>query len=202
MTSPDQSADAFRLFLERARAGEQSAFDELLGLSEPRLRRYIDKRLGPTLRSKMRDSDVLQNAYLAMLSALSSFEGQTLDDLVAWMTRIIEHDIQRQNRWFGAAKRVAPDRTSERNALARILLETPQTPSREVAADEERIRIQEALDRLTPDHAEIIRLAVFDELSHREIAAQLDRSERACRALLFRARAALAVELDDETQQD
>lgn len=196
MTTPSDADEEFRTCMTRVRQGDQAALDAILLLSEPRLRAYVDKRLGPKLKGKLRDSDVLQNAYLQILNALPQFEGDSIDAFVAWSVQIIEFDIQRQNRWFNAAKRTPPDRTSERNALARVLLDPPLTPSREMAAGEEVEQLRAAVEQLSPDHQEVLELAVFEELPHAEVARRMGRSETACRMLLFRARAALALELE------
>ena len=201
--SADQSEDKqFGEWLAAARAGDERALEHILTLTEARLRRCVDRRLGAKLRASMRRSDVLQNSYLAMLDNLPKFEGTTPDEFVAWVAQMIENDIRRQNRWFGAGKRHAPSRTSQRNLLAGILLPPASTPSAELVRSEERLAVHEALGRLEPDYAEIIRLSVFDELSHKDIAERLGRSEGACRMLLLRARAALAIELERLSPSD
>ncbi|MCA8951782.1 MAG: sigma-70 family RNA polymerase sigma factor [Planctomycetes bacterium] len=193
---PAADADPeFEPMLAAARAGDAAALEAVLLATESRLRAYVELRLGADLRTRLRNSDVLQNAYVEMLDALPGFAGNTRDDFVSWVTRIIENGILRQRRFFDAKKRVQP-RTSERNALARILNEPPPTPSAEVACSEKRQQVHRALARLEPAHADIIRLALLDELPHREVAARLGRSEGACRMLLLRARAALALELE------
>jgi RNA polymerase sigma-70 factor, ECF subfamily len=200
MNPEDHDEARFASYLARARQGDADAVEQVLTLTEARLRRYIDTRLGPQLRASLRNSDVLQNSYIAMLDALPAFPGITRDDFITWVTRIIEHDIQRQHRWFGAKKRKHP-RTSERNALARILLEPQPTPSAELAGVEERLLVRRALDRLEPDHAQVIELALLEELPHKEVAARLRRTEGACRMLLLRARASLALVLEELTKE-
>ena len=195
MAGNDDAAN-FGTLLQAAKDGDEDALERILAMTEVRLRRAVDRRLGEKLRASLRRSDVLQNSYLAMLNALPTFEGDSVDDFVAWVARMIENDIRRQHRWFTANKRKAPTRTSQKNLLAGILLEMPPTPSAEVSRNEERIKVREALARLEPDHAQIIELAVFEELPHREIAERLGRTEGACRMLLLRARTALALELD------
>jgi RNA polymerase sigma-70 factor (ECF subfamily) len=198
MTRPDDPHDTtgFAALLQAARAGDEAALERLLVHTEDRLRRVVDHRLGARLRAMLRRSDVLQNSYLAMLDALPRFTGETEDDFVAWVARIIENDIRRQHRWFGAGKRRAPSRTSERNLLLGILMPPTPTPSAEVSSSEERVRLQTALQRLEPDHRRVIELTVFDELAHSEVAQRMGRSEGACRMLLMRARTALALELE------
>ena len=201
MSPADPDEERFACYLAAARRGDAEAMDQVLALTEARLRRYIDARLGPQLRASLRNSDVLQNSYLEMLDALPGFTGTTRDAFIAWVTRIIEHDIQRQHRWFGAQKRKQPC-TSERNALARILLEPPRTPSAELAGTEQRLLVRRALALLEPDHARVIELAMLEELPHKEVAARLGRSEGACRMLLKRARASLALVLERLSADD
>ena len=197
----DLTAEFGRLLLA-AKGGDQQALDAILVMTEERLRRVVDRRLGTKLRASMRQSDVLQNSYLAMLAALPRFEGDDPDEFVAWVAQMIENDIRRQNRWFRAKKRHAPSRTSQRNLLAGILMRPTPTPSAEMSSNEEHLAVREALLRLEPDHVRIIELSVFEELPHKEIAERMDRTEGACRMLLLRARAALALELDRLSPDD
>lgn len=186
----------FERLVAQAKGGDLDSLDLLIRRTEHSLRSNIDRRLGTRLRASLRRSDVLQNAYLAMLEALPSFQGRTEEQFVAWVTGIIANDIRRQHRWFTAACRRPPSRTSERNALADILLNPTPTPSAEMAHRERDHGVRQALARLEPDHARVIELAMLQSLPHREVAARMGRSEGACRMLLLRARAALAVELE------
>lgn len=195
VASDDDSID-FGKLLYAAKAGDHGALEEILLMTEDRLRRVVDRRLGPKLRASLRRSDILQNSYLAMLDALPRFQGDHPDDFVAWVARMIENDIRRQNRWFGASKRKAPSGTSQRNLLAGILAPSIRTPSAEMSRDEERLAVREAMGRLEADHARVIELSVFEEMTHGEIAAEMGRTAGACRMLLLRARTALALELE------
>lgn len=194
--APDPTPADFQALLDRAKAGDIDCLETIIRRTETRLRTSISQQLGVKLRASLRRSDVLQNAYLVMLEALPSFTGTSEAEFVAWVTRIIQHDILRQSRWFGAERRRAPTRTSERNALAQILFDRPPTPTAEVAGRERDQQVHDALARLEPDYARVIDLALLQQLPHREVAERMQRSEGACRMLLLRARAALAIELE------
>ena len=189
-------ARPFVELLHDARSGDPDALSALLHHVEARLRRQVEDRLGTKLRAELRDSDVLQNAYVQLIRSLGDFRGTTEGEFVAWVYSIIENDIRRQTRWFGAAKRRPPDQSGERNALARILLDTPPTPSAEMIADEERSLLDEALASLPEDYQQVIELAVGQELPHEEIADRMDRTPAASRMLLNRARAALSAAIE------
>ena len=63
---------------------------------------------------------------------------------------------------------------------------------------EERLsRLQEALEALSPEHREVIRLARFEGLPLREVARRMGRSPGAVRQLLWRALQALKASFGD-----
>jgi len=188
----------FASLLQQARNGDGEAIRQLLTRTQARLQRVVDTRLGARLRASLRRSDVMQNSYLAMIDALPRFPGTTEDDFVQWVARIIENDIHRQHRWFRAKKRAAPSRTSQRNLLLEVLMPPTPTPSQEFASREEQAQLLAAMKRLEPDHAKVLELTAFENLSHREVAERMGRTEGACRMLLMRARAALALELEQD----
>jgi len=178
LTTEPRDAPPFATLLQQARNGDGEAIRQLLTRTQVRLQRVVDTRLGARLRASLRRSDVMQNSYLAMLDALPRFPGTTEDDFVQWVARIIENDIHRQHRWFRAKKRAAP------------------SPSQEFASREEQAQLLAAMKRLEPDHAKVLELTAFENLSHREVAERMSRTEGACRMLLLRARAALALDLE------
>lgn len=188
--------EAFASLLAGARAGRYDAIEAVLRHVEQRLRRFVDARLGANMRSVLRNSDVLQNAYVEMLRSLPRFEGENEDSFVAWVTAIIENDIRRQRRWFGAQKRQAPERTSGKNRLAQALLDHPTTPSAAVSRVEERELVARAMRELPEHYAQILELVVFQGLTHEDAAERMGRNPKASRMLLSRARAALSLAIE------
>jgi RNA polymerase sigma-70 factor (ECF subfamily) len=65
----------------------------------------------------------------------------------------------------------------------------------EAVVSEEAERLGAALETLEPDHREVIVLRKLEELSFKEVAARMGRSEDACRMLLARAMVALTLRL-------
>jgi RNA polymerase sigma-70 factor (ECF subfamily) len=65
----------------------------------------------------------------------------------------------------------------------------------EAVVNEEAERLGAALETLEPDHREVIVLRKLEELSFKEVAARMGRSEDACRMLLARAMVALTLRL-------
>ncbi|MCB9882357.1 MAG: sigma-70 family RNA polymerase sigma factor [Planctomycetes bacterium] len=182
--------------LAAAKQGDDAALERVLLTVQQQLRAIIDRRLGERLRAQVRNSDVLQNAYLTLIRKIPEFEGDTETEFVAWVSVIVEHDIKRQNRWFRAKKRHHPSTTSEKNALAKVLLPPVDTPSQEVMRQESWDVLLRAMDELPEDYREVLELAWISKLSRTEIAERIGRSPTATRMLLFRARAALAVTME------
>ena len=73
-----------------------------------------------------------------------------------------------------------------------------ETPSRIVATEEQRQAVRRAIHELGSRDADVLRLAVLEELPHRAIAQHLDVTEAHSRVLPSRALARLSNHLDDE----
>jgi RNA polymerase sigma-70 factor (ECF subfamily) len=103
---------------------------------------------------------------------------------------------------YGVARRVIANQRRgnlRRGELSSRLAREP-TLNREVDAgvlfDDERRTVLSALDRLRPGEQEILRLAVWEELSHREIGLVVGCSEATVAVRLHRARGRLGKEIE------
>lgn len=179
----------------RARRGDRAALDRLLRRIETRLLRRAETRLGPGLRARMGRSDILQATYLEVIRGLDGFDGATEDAFLAWTESVLENAVRHQHRWFRARKRKGPSGSSPAEALARELKRDTPTPSAEAVRAEDLVLAGRALEALPEDQRRVIVLCVVEGRSHREAGEALGRSEGATRMLLFRARAALALEV-------
>ncbi len=181
--------------LQQAREGSQEALNRLYERCAGRLLAFIRVRLGKDLRSRLESRDILQAALVKSLEHLGEFKGDETRSLMAWLTRIAEHEIRdcadfhhRQRR--DAAREVPVDDDVPLPALTRSALSR-------VILDEEARRIEEALDALEPAHRDVILLRKFEELPFAEIGQRLGKSEDACRMLLARAMTALTLKLSE-----
>jgi hypothetical protein len=71
-TREDHSADSADL-VERARAGDESALNEVYSRYRERLRRMVDIRLDLRVRARVDASDVVQEAYLDVTKRLPDY---------------------------------------------------------------------------------------------------------------------------------
>lgn len=81
-----------------------------------------------------------------------------------------------------------------RRKLNAIGVEPVSAVDLQVVQNEELSRVHDALGRLRPPEQEILRLSLWEELSHASIASVLDISVDACKQRLSRARKSLARE--------
>jgi RNA polymerase sigma-70 factor (ECF subfamily) len=108
---------------------------------------------------------------------------------------------------YGVARRVLANqrRGNQRRSDLAVRLRgqasvTPDVESQVVGRDERRT-VLAALERLRPVDQEILRLAVWEELSHRDIAAVVGCSESSVAVRLHRARSRLGREIGKEERR-
>ena len=180
--------------LVAARNGSPAALDDLYRRIAGRLLAIIRVRLGRSLRGRLESRDILQATFLRSFERLDQFAGESGTSLLAWLARIAENEIRDQADFQHRQRRdvAASEPLDEaRHDLAAKM----RSAFSQVALGEDADRLERALDTLEPDHREVIVLRKLEELSFREVAARMGRSEDACRMLLARAMVALTVAL-------
>jgi len=184
-----------RELIRRAREGDAAAMERLVELHADRLRRFIREELGERLRRRMESRDVMQQVCLDALRGLERFTERGPDSFYLWLRAIALNRIRDEDRRaFQAKKRAGEVRSADlpagEGAMAGLLERVSgsvTTPSR--AADRaERLRLlEEALQRLLPDHREVLRHRYLLQRSVAETARAMGRSEQAVRSLCVRA---------------
>jgi len=189
-------ADDTTTLLREARAGSAGALERLYERCGPRLLGFIRLRLGQTLRAQLESRDILQAALLKSFQRLPQLQADDGASLMGWLMRIAENEIrdradyhQRQRR--DAAREVPLDETHEAAAAA------VRSITSRLVLSEKAERLERAIENLSDAHRDVILLRKFEELSFREIAARLGKTEDACRMLLARAMAALTIAMGE-----
>ena len=182
------------ILLREARQGSREALGELYSRYGARLLAFIRMRIGGDLRARVESRDILQAALMKSFQRLAQFEGGDGATLMGWLMRIAENEIRdqvdyqhRQRRDVSAA---VPIDASGVDLAAQV-----RSAFSEAVMSEEAERLGAALRALDPDHRDVIVFRKLEELSFKEVAARMGRTEDACRMLLARAMVALTLQL-------
>ena len=202
MTSPRPDPLAL---LDEARAGDGPSLGRLLDLYRAYLRVLARVQLGPRLRSKIDESDVVQETFLKATREFASFRGATEKELMGWLRRILgSHLLDLRRRFEGAERRdvarerqLAEDLDHSSQALGRALPGREPTPSQSALRRERAVLLADALERLPGPAREVIVLHNLEGLTFPDVAARMGRSPDAVKQLWMRALARLRRELGD-----
>jgi RNA polymerase sigma-70 factor (ECF subfamily) len=184
-----------QLLVERARAGDREAFNQLVAKYQRRLMRLLTRLLNDSAEAE----DVVQETFIKAYRALRHFRGDAA--FYTWLYRIA----------INSAKNVLMGRKRHGTAPA-AGKETPPPPRPEPVPDEERLRdintpesmlaskqiaqtVNAAMDALPIDLRTAIALREIEGLSYEEIAAIMDCPIGTVRSRIFRAREAIARKL-------
>jgi RNA polymerase sigma-70 factor (ECF subfamily) len=195
--------------IRRCRQGEAAAREQLFHRYEHYLHVLARAQLGRHLRTKCAPSDLVQQTLLEAHRDFGDFQGHHEAELLAWLRRILAHNLYNEARRFGAqqrdcAREVSLDQVQagvehSSVALARGLAADTPSPSQVAAARESAVHLADALARLPDDYQTVLLLRVFEELPAEEVAQRMHRSAGAVRMLQMRALTALREQLSAST---
>jgi RNA polymerase sigma-70 factor (ECF subfamily) len=192
----NNSADS-SLLLERARAGDQDARNEIFARHRARLRRMVEMRLDQRLQARLDASDVIQDAYLDVMARLDAYLRDPKVPLFLWLRLVVGERLMKLHRHhLGTQMRDAGLEVSlyrgalpaaSSAALAAQLLGRHTSPTQAAVRAERLLRLQEALNRLDPMDREVLSLRHFEELNRAETAQVLGIAESAAAKRYLRA---------------
>jgi len=176
MTTDD--ATEIEELVERAKAGDTSAFDALAAAHRAPLLAWIRSRLGSELAARAEPEDLVQETLLWAYRSIGRLEWRGKRAFESWLFEIARHVL------LGAARTA---RRRPHDVLERDPAQDEPSPSRQLRRDERFERLQRGLRGLAPEHRKVIELARLRGLSTREIAERMGRSPNAVSQLLGRA---------------
>ena len=169
-----------------ARAGDPAAFASLVMPYRDGILRLTQR----ILRNREDAEDAVQTAFLDALLHLDGFQGRSR--FSSWLTRIAMNAAFMRLRSGKRKREMSLDEMFERDAPARFqVVEARPNPEQQCSAKEARMLLSQALDRLGPQHAEILRMRDVQELSAKEAARMLGLPLGTVKARLHRARSRL-----------
>ena len=191
--------------IDRCRRGEETARELLFDRYRHYLRLLAEAQLGRRLRVKCDPSDLVQLTLLEAHRDFAGFQGTHESDLLAWLRRILAHNLYNEARHFATQQRDAGREVSLEQVqaglehssacLGRCLADDVPPPSKIAAEREDATRLADTLARLPEDYQTVLLLRVFEGLPTEEVAERMGRTAGAVRMLQLRALTALRSEM-------
>jgi len=183
--------------LSRVLAEDGQGMEALLAKIRPYLHLLVRQQLGPDLRQKLGDSDVVQETLMRINGGLkpaaqgsgAQFQGSAPPEFLAWVSQIVRRVIVDLERRGKARKR--DERREVPGSKIFATLAQGSTPEQGVERAERALLLAAALDRLPVRQREILEWRVFEQLSYAEISERTGKSEGALRVVTARALEAL-----------
>ncbi len=151
----------------------RAAFVALYRRYLPRVYRYVYRRVG----NQQDAEDVTASVFTEALESLEDYREQ--GSFAGWLFTIAHHRVADHHR-----------RQRERVSLEEVALALSDPgpgPEAQALRRDRLERVAQALDELTPDRQEALALRFFGQLSNKEVAQVMGRSEAAVKMLVCRA---------------
>ncbi len=172
-----------RKLAKRLLRGDQAAFDEYFGRAFPAAYRFALVRLGDETLAE----EVAQDTLCRAMRKLHTYRGEAA--LMTWTLTLCRRRMSDMMAKLGRSLEVPFEDLDDvlRSALESIC--EPEGPEAHVERGELASFVRSALDRLSERHRFVLEAKYLRELSVRDIARELDTTEKATESLLTRARA-------------
>lgn len=164
--------------LQRVRAGDREALDNLLARHRPYLRQVVELRLDPRLRQRVDPSDIVQETQIEASRRVDAYIARPPMTFRLWLRQIAYDRLVMAWRRHVRAERRAmtrelplPDHST--CDLARQLLAGGSTPSEVLARGELCRRVRQTITQLSDSDREVLLMRNFEGLSNQEVAQVL-----------------------------
>lgn len=199
--NPDANAELpeIEALLKRAAAGDAAiAAAEIVDSHRTRLKRMVEARLDPRLRTRVDASDVLQEVSLEATQRFQRYANERPMPVFLWLRYLTAQRLGKLRRMhFGAHQRdlrrqvatVVDHAGTSTDCLAAHLAANQTSPSAVAVRNELRPMLESALEQIGEADREIISLRHYEQLSNIEAAKELGieasaASKRYLRALI------------------
>jgi RNA polymerase sigma-70 factor (ECF subfamily) len=193
MSNEPQPSTTVGRLIGLAQQGDASARQRLFALGRNYLALVARAQVESWLRVKVDASDLVQQTMLEAHRDFARFGGQSEQEWLAWLRRILSHNMADFVRCYrGTAKRGAHE-LPFRDPDATAAFGAPEpaapgpTPSQEFLRIDVELRLAEALQHLPADYQEVIMLRNLQRLPFAEVAQRMQRSRPAVQMLWMRA---------------
>jgi RNA polymerase sigma factor, sigma-70 family len=182
--------DDFTL-IRSIQAGDHQAFESLVR----RYQRQVANLIYLTMGNRDDVDDIAQEVFIRVYRSLSKFKFDA--SFFSWLYRITMNLCIDEIRKRKIRRVLSLDYLTEDNLEKNRKSKDYTMASDSVLTEEKRQVIQSALQRLTPEHREVLVLREYQDLSYNEIAETLGLRLEAVKSRIFRARMELKNLLSD-----
>lgn len=179
-----------RLIIEKALAGDQQAYEDLLN----RHKHGIAAMIYQMVKNREETEDLVQETFIKAFNALSSFNSNYA--FSTWLYKIAFNnciDAIRKKK-LKTTPLDQPVRCQE-GEIRHEIRDDSTSPEKEFLYDEKRRQVQECVEALPDIYREVIVLRHQEERSYEEISVMLDLPVGTVKARIFRAREILKKQL-------
>jgi RNA polymerase sigma-70 factor (ECF subfamily) len=193
--------------LAEARQGSREALGRMLESCRTYLMLVASKELHSELRAKLGPSDIVQETFVTAQRVFARFNGDSLEELLAWLRQILLNKIsEARRRYYHAqgrslAREVNGNGNTDAHQMAVEQAGQGPTAHGQLVSVETAEHVSRAIVQLSPDHQQVIQLRNWQMLPFEEIGLAMGRSPAAARALWMRALQQLAKVLESRNER-
>jgi len=198
VSKPDAKVEASdRELLERCRAGDETAFDDLVLRHQQRAFNVAFQ----LLRDHEDATEVAQDAFVRIYRSIGNFRGEC--EFTTWLHQIVVNLARNKHRWWkrrGRQAGMSLDSTVETadGEVSMQIAGNTDAPDVQAVKDEFVELLSRRMHELPRKFREVLVLRNVDNLSYEEIAEALDCSVGTVKSRIARAREVLRKSLKDE----
>jgi RNA polymerase sigma-70 factor, ECF subfamily len=182
--------DDFSL-IKAIQAGDHKAFESLVR----RYQNQVANLIYITMGNRDDVDDIAQEVFIRVYRSLPRFKFDA--SFFSWIYRITRNLCIDEIRKRKVRKILSLDFLTEDTLEKNRKNKEDIMPSDSILIDERRQVVQSALQRLKPEHRDILVLREYNDLGYSEIAMALDISLEAVKSRIFRARSELKILLSE-----
>ena len=180
--------------LARIRERDTEALAVFIELRRRQLHAYIQRKLGAALRSRVEPDDIFQEVSTTAVRDLPGYDLGERDPF-GWLCQLVDRRIvDAHRRLIGSKKRSAEREVplggageADRRALIDLLVASLTSPSEQFARNQRGALLLDALEKLSPDWRDALRMRYAQRLPTKVIAERMGKTDGAVRVMLTRA---------------
>jgi RNA polymerase sigma-70 factor (ECF subfamily) len=177
--------DSDRKLVERVKEGDVRAFEMLHRRYHARIYRYAFMRLGNAEDA----ADVASHTFCKALSKLHDYQFRRSDSIYPWLHQIASNRVVDLVRDRPAGGMLSLDAQAAEDVDSFLEYLPADGPSAQELVERSEVQevVRQAIEKLPADQGRAIALRFLGDLSIKDIACAMDRSEGAVKSLLHRA---------------